>query len=82
MVPMVPMVPMVGAIVLAGCGARPTAVAACDWTGAHAVLLADDIRHAEDIAIRYADSVGYREGWRQTRHVAFRHASPRSGSRS
>lgn len=60
---------MVGAIVLAGCGARPTAVAACDWTGAHAVLLADDIRHAEDIAIRYADSVGYREGWRQTREA-------------
>ncbi len=64
------MVPMVGAIMIfAGCGARATAAPACEWTGPHSVLLADDIRRAEDIAIRYADHLGYREGWRQTREA-------------
>lgn len=60
---------MVGAVILAGCGARATGAAACEWTGPHSALLADDIRHAEDIAIRYADALGYREGWRQTRET-------------
>ena len=58
---------VVGAFVAAGCGGRKPAPS-CEWTAtSQPTTLIDEVRRAEDIAIRYADGRGYREGWRQTR---------------
>lgn len=57
-------------VVLAGCASNVSA--SCDWSadrGTVSPLLLDDIRHAEDMAIRFADSRGYRPEWRQTREA-------------
>jgi hypothetical protein len=47
---------------------RQARAAECQWPdGAVTSQLLKDIALAEDIAIRYADALGYREGWRNTR---------------
>jgi hypothetical protein len=54
---------------LAGCSS--SVPASCDWPpdrGA-AFVLPDDIRRAEDMAIRFADAQGYGPGWRETREA-------------
>ena len=58
--------PLVGAVLLSGCGSRRSSIT-CEWVHTTRASLLDDIRRAEDIAIRHADSLGYREGWRATR---------------
>jgi hypothetical protein len=53
------------------CRAR-SSIVNCEWPpdrAASSTILPDDVRLAEDIAIRYADSHGYREGWRATREA-------------
>jgi hypothetical protein len=51
---LVPLVPIVGAAVLAACGIRkpPTP---CEWIASQSSLI-EDIKRAEDIAIRHADA--------------------------
>ncbi|OFW37963.1 MAG: hypothetical protein A3J29_04530 [Acidobacteria bacterium RIFCSPLOWO2_12_FULL_67_14b] len=47
-------------------------IAACDWPAAHpgsVTTLLDDVRMAEDLAIRFADAEGYKPGWRGTREA-------------
>jgi len=54
---------------LAGCGGN--ASASCDWPADRgtAFPILDDIRRAEDMAIRFADAQGYRPEWRETREA-------------
>lgn len=59
---LVPLVPMVGALVLAGCGIRKPDTA-CEWVAPNpSVSLLDDIKRAEDIAIRHVDAKAYGVG--------------------
>jgi len=56
------LVPMVGAVVLAGCGIRKPDTA-CEWITANpSASLLDDIKRAEDIAIRHIDGQSYGAG--------------------
>ena len=58
------------AVTFSGCRGR-SAVLACEWplSTSSSITLLDDIRLAEEIAIRHADSRGYREGWRASREA-------------
>lgn len=61
-----PLVPWL-LVVFSGCRATPRE---CRWPAERltsASTLLDDLRLAEDLAIRFADGQGYRAGWRVTR---------------
>jgi hypothetical protein len=55
--------------VLAGCSGNTAA--SCDWpTDRNTTFqLLDDVRLAEDMAVRFADAQGYEPGWRATREA-------------
>jgi hypothetical protein len=67
------MVPTVGAVVLAvvlaGCGIRKPATP-CEWVPASQASLIEDIKRAEDIAIRHVDATGYGPGSIRRRETA------------
>jgi hypothetical protein len=73
-VPGVPGVPkgwcaVLSVALLAGCSSNVSA--SCDWPTdrGNAFPILDDIRRAEDMAIRFADAQGYRPEWSETREA-------------
>ena len=70
-VPVAPALALILTVVISACRAR-SSIVDCEWPPDRAgfsTTLLDDVRLAEDVAIRHADSHGYREGWRATREA-------------